>query len=70
MTSPVALIDADSNEVLVRGGGEHDTLMRRVIWDVAKWKNRRVRFQIVDHKTSGWGHLNVDDFSVQGTLVP
>ncbi|MEZ5388107.1 MAG: sulfatase [Prosthecobacter sp.] len=66
----VALIDADSNEVLIRGGGEHDTLMRRVIWDVAKWKNRRVRFQIVDHKTSGWGHLNVDDFSVQGTLVP
>jgi fructan beta-fructosidase len=41
--------------------------MRRVIWDVSKWKGRSVRFQVVDHKTAGWGHLNADDFSVQGT---
>ena len=66
----IALVDADTNEVLIRAGGQNDTRMRRVIWDVSKWKGRSLRFQVVDHKTAGWGHLNADDFSVQGTLVP
>jgi hypothetical protein len=63
----IALVDADTSEVLIRAGGENDTRMRRVIWDVSKWKGRSVRFQVVDRKTAGWGHLNADDFSVQGT---
>jgi hypothetical protein len=66
----IALVDADTDEVLIRGGGENDTRMHRVIWDVSKWKGRSVRFQVVDRKTAGWGHLNADDFSVRGTLLP
>ncbi len=65
----VALVDADSDEILIQGGGARDHQMRRVIWDVSKWKGRAVRFKIVDQNAAGWGHLNVDDFSAQGTLV-
>ncbi len=65
----VALVDAGSGEVLVRSGGKRDEKFRRVVWDVAAWQGREVRFQVVDRETGGWGHLNVDDFSVQGSLV-
>lgn len=66
----IALVDADSGEILIQGGGAKDHQMRRVVWDVAKWKGRSLRFKIVDQKTANWGHLNVDDLSVQGSLLP
>jgi len=65
----VALIDEQSGDVLIKAGGSKDHRMRRIVWDVSKWKGRTVRFQIVDHLVSGWGHLNVDDISVQGEPV-
>ncbi|MCB1211931.1 MAG: hypothetical protein KDK97_21600, partial [Verrucomicrobiales bacterium] len=63
------LVDSTTGEVLMKSGGKKDAQMRRIIWDVSKWKGARVRLRLVDHQTSGWGHLNVDDISVQGTLV-
>ena len=43
--------------------------MRREVWDVSKWKGRSIYLQLVDQSPGGWGHLNVDDISVQGRLV-
>lgn len=65
----VALVDANSGEVLKKSGGKRDHRMRRVEWDVSKWKGRTVRFEVVDQSAGGWGHLNVDDFSAQGEPV-
>ncbi len=65
----VALLDAESGETLMRSGGQSDHQMRRTVWDVTKWKGRTVQFQVVDKFIGGWGHLNVDDFSVKGSLV-
>ncbi len=65
----LGLVDAKSGEVLVRGGGSRDHLMRREVWDVSKWKGRSIYLQLVDQSPGGWGHLNVDDISVQGRLV-
>ena len=65
----VALVDAGSRKVLAKSGGSRDHRMRRVVWDVSKWQGNTVQFEIVDRATGGWGHLNVDDFSVQGDLV-
>ena len=65
----VALTDVESGDPLIRAGGNSDHRMRRVVWDVSKWKGKTVRFQVVDHHPDGWGHLNVDDFSVQGERV-
>lgn len=65
----VALVDAGSGKVLIKAGGARDHRMRRVVLDVSKWKGRLVRFEVVDRSQGGWGHLNVDDFSVQGETV-
>ncbi len=65
----VGLVDADTGEILIRAGGSLDAQMRRVVWDVSKWQQRTLRLQVVDRSAGGWGHLNVDDFSLQGTLV-
>ena len=65
----LGLVDVDSKEVLVRGGGSRDHLMRREVWDVSKWQGRTVYLQLVDQSPGGWGHLNVDDISVQGRLI-
>ncbi len=62
----IALVDAKSGDVLIKGGGARDHRMRRIVWDVSKWKGRTVKFEIVDRSTGGWGHLNVDDISVEG----
>ncbi|MCP5109894.1 MAG: sulfatase-like hydrolase/transferase, partial [bacterium] len=59
-----ALVDADSGDVLIKAGGGRDPHMRRTVWDVSKWSGRKVRFEVVDRSSGGWGHLNVDDFSV------
>ena len=66
----VALVDADSGNVLLNAGGARDHRMRRIVWDVSKWTGRVVRFEVVDRVEGGWGHLNVDDFSVRGEPVP
>lgn len=61
----VALVDAESGDALIKAGGSKDPRMRRVVWDVSKWQGQQVHFEIVDRATGGWGHLNVDDLSVQ-----
>lgn len=65
----VALVEAESGGVLIKEGGARDHKMRRIEWDVSKWKGQTVRFEIVDRLEGGWGHLNVDDISVEGELV-
>ena len=61
----VALVDTASGDPLIKAGGSRDPHMRRIVWDVSKWKGREVRFEVIDRATGGWGHLNLDDFSVQ-----
>ncbi|MEW4561075.1 glycoside hydrolase family 32 protein [Bremerella sp. JC770] len=40
------------------GGSEH---LERVYWDVRDFVGQRAVLQIVDQRTGGWGHINVDD---------
>lgn len=40
------------------GGSEQ---LERVYWDVRELVGKRGVFQIVDQRTGGWGHINVDD---------
>lgn len=64
----VALVDTNG-EVLIKAGGKGNPEMRRMLWDISAWKGRTAIFRIVDRLAAGWGHLNVDDISVGGTLV-
>jgi len=65
----IALVDTASGKPLLKAGGQQDHQMRRVVWDVTQWKGKTVCFEVRDQSEGGWGHLNADDFSVQGTLV-
>lgn len=62
----VALCTADGTEVL-RAGGPNGPYFRRVTWDVGEWNGQDVFLRVVDRKTSGWGHITLDDFSAEGS---
>ena len=65
----IALVDASSGEALIKAGGARDHRMRRIAWNVSKWTGREARFEVVDRAPGGWGHLNIDDISVQGEPI-
>ena len=63
------VVDPKTGEILLRAGGADGPQMRRVNWDVGKWKGQKVFLRITDRHSGGWGHLCFDDFSVEGELV-
>lgn len=69
----VALVRASDNKELIRAENTkwaEDEKYRRVTWDASKYIGETVYMKVVDNKTGGWGHINVDDFHVynQGSL--
>ncbi|WP_419872624.1 GH32 C-terminal domain-containing protein [Candidatus Pristimantibacillus sp. PTI5] len=60
----VALVRASNDEVLMKATGHDGEQYRRVKWDAAAYKGEKLYIQIVDQRTGGWGHLNVDDVNV------
>ena len=65
----VDLCDATTGTVLMETGGPGGKYMRRVNWDVSKFKGRKVVVRLVDKQgASGWGHLTFDDFSTDGKV--
>ncbi|WP_223067175.1 hypothetical protein [Paenibacillus caui] len=65
----VALINNETGEELYRATGENSETYRRVIWPIPY--GVQFYFKVVDNKTGGWGHINVDDFHGPGeTIVP
>ena len=64
----VALCDAATGEELMKASGQSAMAMRRVTWDVAKLRGRKLLVRIVDRHTGGWGHVLFDDFSAEGVI--
>lgn len=56
----VALCDAGSNRIFFRETGEDTDLMSERLWDVSKYKGRKVYLKIVDDATGPFDHINVD----------
>lgn len=57
----VALVrDSDGRELL-KQTGTNDEAYVRVLWDTARWQGEPVHLELVDRRTGGWGHLNLDD---------
>lgn len=65
----VGLFDTKSDERLIAAGGSGGPQMQRIEWDLGEWVGRIVKLRIVDRNTGPWGHLNFDDFSVEGSVV-
>ncbi|MEM7599918.1 MAG: sulfatase-like hydrolase/transferase [Verrucomicrobiota bacterium] len=63
----VGLVDAETEEVLMKAGGAKGPQMVRTTWDVGNLKDKTVFLQVVDRNTGGYGHLTFDDFSTNGS---
>ena len=65
----VDLCDAGTGAALMTAGGPGGKHMRRVNWNVGKFKGRKLVVRLVDKQsTGGWGHLTFDDFSTDGKV--
>jgi sucrose-6-phosphate hydrolase SacC (GH32 family) len=47
--------------------GNDDEKLDWATWDVAEFKSRTARLEIVDKATGGWGHVNVDEITLSDT---
>jgi fructan beta-fructosidase len=63
----VALRRASDGAELFRATGRNSETYQRVAWNAAAHLGTDLYFEIVDRATGGWGHLNADDFRVQGS---
>ena len=49
-------------EEVHRATGIRHPVMRPVLWEVARYRGRSARIEIVDESDANWGHLNADGF--------
>ncbi|MFF8379280.1 glycoside hydrolase family 32 protein [Streptomyces sp. NPDC015661] len=60
----VALVrDGDGARLLTQTGIDDEAYLR-VVWDTTPWRGQAVHLEVVDRKTGGWGHINLDDVRV------
>jgi hypothetical protein len=52
----------ESGEVIHKTTGPNNEAMRRAVADLRKHQGATVRIRVIDEATSGWGHVNFDDF--------
>lgn len=58
----VDIVNAASGVVLFRATGPDNEAMKRVSIDLRPYIGASIRIRLVDEATTGWGHLNFDDF--------
>lgn len=57
------LLKGDSDEVIYKATGPNMENMRPVVVDLSSRQGQTIRIRLIDEGTSGWGHLNFDDFN-------
>jgi hypothetical protein len=58
----VEIVNALNDTVLFRATGPDNEAMKRVSVDLQPWAGASIRIRVVDEATTGWGHVNFDDF--------
>jgi hypothetical protein len=58
----VEILNAGSGQVLFRASGPDNEKMRSVYADLRPYFGAHIKIRLVDEATTGWGHLNFDDF--------
>ncbi|MBI2927410.1 MAG: VCBS repeat-containing protein [Verrucomicrobia bacterium] len=58
----VELVNAASGQVLFRASGPDDEKMRAVFADLRAVMGAKIQVRLVDEATTGWGHVNFDEF--------
>jgi hypothetical protein len=63
----VEILNAASGHVLFRATGPNDEKMRAVFADLRAVMGAKIQVRLVDEATTGWGHVNFDDFAFHDT---
>jgi hypothetical protein len=58
----VEIVNAANQHVLFRATGPDNEKMRAVSFDLRPYVGAKIFLRLVDEATSGWGHLNFDEF--------
>lgn len=64
----VALVRASDNQILMKETGSDNEQYRRVSWDASSYIGQELYMEVVDNRTGGWGHINVDNINVPVAL--
>ncbi len=59
--------DSDEIDVIATARGHQREQMERVTVDLRKFLGRKIAVRLVDESSTGWGHLNFDDFRFHPT---
>ncbi|TWT58614.1 Arylsulfatase [Thalassoglobus neptunius] len=65
-----ALCKADGDEEVLIARGINSQVMQGAEWDLTPYLGQKMYIRIVDHSTTGWGHLTVDDFQFDANVLP
>ncbi len=63
----VALCDENGDELATARGVNSET-MKRVEWNRPELVGRTLYLAVVDQETGGWGHVTLDDVTIQGRI--
>lgn len=63
-----ALCTEDGKEALV-ARGVNDQAMQSATWPLAPYVGQKMFIKVVDKETGGWGHVTVDNFQFDGTVL-
>ena len=58
----VEIINAASGSVIVTATGPDNERMKQVFADLRPFQGASIRIRVVDEATTGWGHVNFDEF--------
>ncbi|HEX2747322.1 MAG TPA: VCBS repeat-containing protein [Verrucomicrobiales bacterium] len=58
----VEILNAANGVILFTATGPDNETMKRVSLDLRPYAGASIRIRVVDEATSGWGHVNFDDF--------
>ena len=63
-----ALCTADGKEVQF-ARGVNDQVMQIAKWDLTPYVGKKLFIKVVDHSTTGWGHITLDDFQFDAKVL-
>jgi putative membrane-bound dehydrogenase-like protein len=61
-SSRVEIVGREDEKVIARVTGDDTEVLKRVLVDLTPYVGREVIVRLVDESSSGWGHINFDDF--------
>lgn len=65
----VALVNADTEEIIFKETGLDTENSRRITWDLSAYAGTKAFVEVYDNSTAPWGHIGVDCILVDGEPI-